>query len=260
MTASDRYVRKVFVELTDTLVDEFDLIDYLDRLAARCVELLCVSACGLLLVDHHGTLNLIAASTERARLLELFELQSSEGPCLDAYRAGTAICCAELADAGEQWPRFAPTAYAAGFTRVDALPMRLRDEVIGALNLFGVTAEPVHPDALELGQALANAATIGILHQRAVQRRDLVTVQLQGTLSGRILIEQAKGFLAQRQNIPVEEAFLVLREYARAGDRTLPDVARAVIDGTLTLDTGGKAARRETEPPQPASEESPSSG
>jgi len=242
IAASDRYVREVFVELTDTLVDEFDIIDFLDRLAARCVELLGVSACGLLLVDHHGTLNLIAASSERARLLELFELQSSEGPCLDAYRTGLPISCAELTEAGERWPRFAPTAYTAGFTRVDALPMRLRDEVIGALNLFSVAAEPVHPDVLELGQTLANAATIGILHQRAVQRRDVVTVQLQGALNGRILIEQAKGFLAERQNISVEEAFALLRDHARAHDGKLLDVARAVVDGTLTI--GASGARR----------------
>lgn len=244
MAASDRYVREVFVELTDTLVDEFDIIDFLDRLAWRCVELLGVSACGLLLVDHHGTLNLIAASTERARLLELFELQSSEGPCLDAYRTGIPVSCAELTEAGERWPRFAPTAYTAGFTRVDALPMRLRDEVIGALNLFSVAAEPVHPDVLELGQALANAATIGILHQRAVQRRDVVTIQLQGALNGRILIEQAKGFLAERRNISVEDAFLLLREHARAGDGKLLDVARAVIDGTLTIEDSGTRPSR----------------
>jgi transcriptional regulator with GAF, ATPase, and Fis domain len=244
MSAPDRYVREVFVELTDTLVDEFDIIDFLDRLASRCVELLGVSACGLLLVDHHGTLNLIAASTERARLLELFELQSSEGPCLDAYHAGIAISCAELTEAGERWPRFAPTAYTAGFSRVDALPMRLRDEVIGALNLFSVVAEPVDPDVLELGQALANAATIGILHQRAVQRRDVVTVQLQGALNGRILIEQAKGFLAERRNISVEAAFLLLREYARASDGKLLDVARAVIDGTVTIEESGKPPSR----------------
>jgi hypothetical protein len=244
MSASDRYVREVFVELTDTLVDEFDIIDFLDRMAARCVELLGVSACGLLLIDHHGTLNLIAASTERARLLELFELQSSEGPCLDAYHTGLAISCAELTEAGERWPRFAPIAYTAGFTRVDALPMRLRDEVIGALNLFSVPAEPVHPDVLELGQALANAATIGILHQRAVQRRDVVTVQLQGALNGRILIEQAKGFLAERQNISVEEAFVMLRDHARAGDGKLLDVARAVVDGKLRIEVGGRPPSR----------------
>jgi len=243
MTASDRYVREVFVELTDTLVDDFDIIDFLDRLAARCVELLGVSACGLLLVDHHGTLNVIAASSERARLLELFELQSSEGPCLEAYRAGIAISCAELTEAGERWPRFAPAAHTAGYARVDALPMRLRDEVIGALNLFSLGAEPVHADALELGQTLANAATIGILHQRAVQRRDVVTVQLQGALNGRILIEQAKGFLAERQNISVEDAFAVLRDHARTSDGKLLDVARGVVDGTLTIEARDRQTR-----------------
>ncbi len=234
MAVLDRRVRDVFVELTDTLVDDFDIIDFLDRLAVRCVELLGVSACGLLLVDHRDTLNLLAASTEQTRLLELFELQNSEGPCLEAYQSGAVVNGHDLAD-DRRWPRFAPAARAAGFTSVTALPMRLRQQVIGAMNLFSAGQGAPDDDTLELGQALANAATIGILHQRAPRRREVVAEQLQGALNSRILVEQAKGFLAERQDVSVDDAFIVLRDHARAGHLQLLDVAQAVIDGTLTI-------------------------
>lgn len=234
MTVLDRRVRDVFVELTDTLVDDFDIIDFLDRLAVRCVELLGVSACGLLLVDHRGALNLLAASTEQARLLELFELQNSEGPCLEAFQGGVAVNGHDLDD-DERWPRFSPAARAAGFTSVTALPMRLRQEVIGAMNLFSAGQKAPDADTLELGQAFANAATIGILHQRALRRREVVAEQLQGALNCRILVEQAKGFLAERQNVSVDDAFNVLRDHARASKLNLLDVAQAVIDGALLI-------------------------
>ena len=234
MTVLDRRVRDVFVELTDTLVDDFDIIDFLDRLAVRCVELLGVSACGLLLVDHRGTLNLLAASTEQARLLELFELQNSEGPCLDAYRDGVAVYGRDLND-DTRWPNFTPAARDAGFTSVDALPMRLRNEVIGAMNLFGAGQEAPEADVLELGQALANAATIGILHQRALRRREVVAEQLQDALNSRILVEQAKGFLAEHQDISVDEAFTALRDHARGSGLKFLEVAQAVIDGTVVI-------------------------
>ena len=234
MTAPDRRVRDVFVELTDTLVDDFDIMDFLDRLTARCVELLGVTACGLLLVDHRGTLNLLAASTEQARLLELFELQNSEGPCLEAYRSGAAVHGRDLNDE-TRWPRFGPAARDAGFSSVDALPMRLRRDVIGAMNLFTDGPDAPDDDTLELGQTLANAATIGILHQRALRRREVVTEQLQGALNGRILLEQAKGFLAERQDVSVDEAFALLRDHARASGLRLLDAAQEVIDGNLVI-------------------------
>jgi transcriptional regulator with GAF, ATPase, and Fis domain len=243
MTTSDRRVREVFVELTDTLVGDFDIIDFLDRLAARCVELLDVTACGLLLVDHRGNLNLLAASTERARLLELLQLQGSQGPCLETYHSGRAVHCTDLsgADATARWPRFAPAAAEAGFMSVHALPMRLRTEVIGAMNLFSAVQDPPDGEIIELGQSLANAATIGILHQRALHHREMVTEQLQGALNSRILIEQAKGFVAERQGVPVDEAFAALREYARAGNRKLLEVAEAVTDGRLSLPSRERA-------------------
>ncbi|GAA4622026.1 GAF and ANTAR domain-containing protein [Actinoallomurus vinaceus] len=247
MTTSDRRVRDVFVELTDTLVDDFDIIDFLDRLAARGVELLDVTACGLLLVDHRGNLNLVAASTERARLLELLQLQSSQGPCLEAYRSGRPVHCTDLsgADATARWPRFAPAAAEAGFTSVHALPMRLRTDVIGAMNLFSVGQDPPDEATIELGQTLANAATIGIVHQRALHHREMVTEQLQGALNSRILIEQAKGFVAEREGVSVDDAFVALREYARSGNSKLVEVAEAVIDGRLSVPSRERARQSE---------------
>ncbi|GAB3974093.1 GAF and ANTAR domain-containing protein [Actinoallomurus acanthiterrae] len=247
MTVSDRRVRDVFVELADTLVDDFDIIDFLDRLAARCVELLDVTACGLLLVDHRGNLNLLAASTERARLLELLQLQGSQGPCLETYQSGRAVHCTDLAgaDAASRWPRFAPAAAGAGFTSVHALPMRLRTDVIGAMNLFSAGQDPPDGATIELGQSLANAATIGILHQRALHHREMVTEQLQGALNSRILIEQAKGFIAERQGVSIDEAFDALREYARASNRKLLEVAEAVIAGRLSLPSRERAWHEE---------------
>ncbi|MEV0405180.1 GAF and ANTAR domain-containing protein [Actinoallomurus sp. NPDC050550] len=247
MTISDRRVRDVFVELTDTLVDDFDIIDFLDRLAARCVELLGVAACGLLLVDHRGKLNLLAASTEQARLLELLQLQGSQGPCLETYHGGRAVHCLDLAgaEATVRWPRFAAAAAAAGFTSVHALPMRLRTDVIGAMNLFSAGQDPPDGATIELGQSLANAATIGILHQRALHHREMVAEQLQGALNSRILIEQAKGFVAERQGVSVDEAFDVLREHARTNNRKLLDVAEAVIAGRLSLPSRERVRNKE---------------
>jgi transcriptional regulator with GAF, ATPase, and Fis domain len=235
MSASDRRVREVFIELSDTLVDDFDIIDFLDRLAARCSELLGVSACGILLADHHGALNLVAASTEQARLVELTQLQNSEGPCLDAFTTGRRIQHADLREPDPRWPRFSAAAVEAGYLSVQALPMRLRDSILGAVNLLSEAAGPLTDDTIALGQALADAATIGIVHQRAQARQEIVTEQLQSALNSRILIEQAKGFLTHSLAMGVDEAFAVLRSYARANNRRLTDVANDVVEGRLTL-------------------------
>ncbi|WP_300613335.1 GAF and ANTAR domain-containing protein [Trebonia sp.] len=233
MAGTDRRVREAFIELTDTLVTDFDVIDFLARLAVRCTELLGVSACGVMLADHHGVLNLVAASTEQARLLELSQLQNPEGPSLEAYLGGRAVQCTELASAGPRWPRFAAAAIAAGFTGVYALPMRLRDQRLGALNVFCAEHASLDADTAALGQALADAATIGIVHQRAMARSEVIAEQLQTALNSRILIEQAKGFLAERLHVTVEDAFAVLRGYARDHNRKLTDVAADVTAGRL---------------------------
>jgi GAF domain-containing protein len=235
MAASDRRVREVFIELSDTLVDNFDIIDFLDRLAARCSELLGVSACGILLADHHGVLNLVAASTEQARLVELTQLQNSEGPCLEAYSTGRPVQHGDLREPDSRWPRFSAAAVEEGYLSVQALPMRLRDSILGAVNLFSKTAGPLTDDTIALGQALADAATIGIVHQRAQARQEVVTEQLQSALNSRILIEQAKGFLTHSLTMDVDQAFDVLRAYARANNRRLTDVAEDVVQGRLIL-------------------------
>lgn len=235
MSASDRAVRDTFVELADTLVDEFDVIDFLDNLTNRAVELLDVTACGVMLIDHNETMNVVAASTEQARLLELFELQNVEGPCLDCYRTGTATGSADLSLANDRWPRFATAARAAGFASVEAVPLRLREEVIGAMNLFSNHPRELDPDTIELGRALADVATIGILHERAVRRREVLAEQLQGALDSRILIEQAKGVLAERHQSSVSDGFQAMHAYARHHNKKLMSVARAVIDGELII-------------------------
>ncbi|WP_460364799.1 ANTAR domain-containing protein [Actinocorallia lasiicapitis] len=224
------------MELADTLVADYDVIDFLGSLALRVVELLDVTACGVLVADHHGSLNLLSASSEQTRLLELFQLQSAQGPCLDAYRSGVAVHCADLRDATERWPLFAAAAVESGFRAVHALPMRLREEVIGAMNLFSAEPGPLGPDELELGQALADVATIGILHERMIRRTEEVVNQLQGALNSRILIEQAKGALAQRHGLTVNEAFELLRSHSRRTNTKITEIARAIVEDGYRLD------------------------
>ena len=232
----------VFVELADTLVDDFDVIEFLHVLAERCVELLGVSAAGLLITDQQGALQLVAASSERTRLLELFQLQTDQGPCVDCFRTGEPVSVTDLPAAG-RWPRFSAAAAEVGFAAVHALPMRLRDEVIGALNLFDTEPVELNSGTLRIGQALADVATIGLLQQRAIHRRDVLTEQLQTALSSRILIEQAKGVLAERHHLDLDTAFTLLRSGARSRSRRLSDLAQAIVDGTAQLSSPATARR-----------------
>lgn len=224
----------VFVEMADTLVDDFDLIDFLHVLTERCVQLLGVSAAGLLLTDGQDAHQVVAASSERTRLLELFQLQADEGPCLDCFRTGEQVSVVDLAST-DRWPHFAAAAAEVGYSAVHALPMRLRTEVIGALNLFDVRAGALDPQTLSAGQALADVATIGLLQQRTIRRSDVLVEQLQTALNTRILIEQAKGVVAERLHVDVAEAFTLLRSEARGGNRRLSDLAQAIVDGSEQL-------------------------
>jgi transcriptional regulator with GAF, ATPase, and Fis domain len=220
-----------FIELADTMVADFDILDFLHMLTDRAVQLLGASAAGVMLADPRGELRVAAASTEEAGLLELFQLQNDQGPCLECFRTGRPVTAADLSAAAQRWPRFAQAAVQAGFVTVEALPMRLRDQVIGALNLF--RAEPGSFDEadLRIGQALADVATIGLLHERNVRRRETVAEQLQAALNSRVVIEQAKGKLAERLGIDMDRAFSMLRDYARASNLRLTDVARAFVAG-----------------------------
>jgi transcriptional regulator with GAF, ATPase, and Fis domain len=223
---------ETFVELTDTMVADFDVIDFLHVLTDRSVQLLDVSAAGLLLADPRGELRVVAASSEAARLLELFQLQNQEGPCLDCYRTGRPVEATDLAAETRRWPRFAAAAQRAGFTAVQALPMRLREQVIGALNLFRADAGAFAPGDVRVGQALADVATISLLHERNVRLSDTLNEQLQTALNSRVVIEQAKGKLAERLGLDMDQAFSLLRKYARTRNMRLSDLAQAVIDGS----------------------------
>jgi GAF domain-containing protein len=224
-----------FVELTDTMVAGFDVIDFLHVLTNRSVQLLDVSAAGLLLADPRGELRVVAASSEAARLLELFQLQNDQGPCLDCFRSGLPVMAADLVAAAPRWPRFAPAAREAGFAAVQALPMRLREQVIGALNLFRVGPGAFEPADVRVGQALADVATISLLQERSMRHSDTLNEQLQAALNSRVIIEQAKGKLAERLGLDMDQAFNLLREAARTSNRRLSDVAQAFIAGKENL-------------------------
>jgi GAF domain-containing protein len=181
-----------FVDLADTMVADFDIIDFLQVLTDRSVQLLSASAAGVLLADPDGELRSVAASSEAAGLLELLQIQNDQGPCLDCFHTGLAVTAADLQGPDQRWPRFADAAVGAGFRTVLALPMRLRDEVIGALNLFGAETTPFSREDLRIGQAMADVATIGLLQERSIRRGEIAAEQLQGALNSRIIIEQAK--------------------------------------------------------------------
>lgn len=227
---AENALAEVFVEIADTLVDDFDVMDFLHVLTERCVQVLGVSAAGLLLADSKGALQVVAASSERTRLLELFQVQTKQGPCLDCFATGQPVSVADLPSA-KRWPRFTAAAAEVGFAAVFAVPMRLRTEVIGALNLFMVEPGPVDNATLRIGQALADVATIGLLQQRTIHRRDGLAEQLQTALNSRVLIEQAKGILAERLHVDINQAFVLLRHGARSHNRRLSDLAHAIVVG-----------------------------
>ncbi len=238
---------RTFVELADTLVADFDVVEILTRLTDRCVDVLGVGAAGIMLVAPDGELRVMASSSEAMRVLELFELQAQEGPCLDCYRGGQRVVNQDLSASNGRWPHFANEALAASFRSVHALPLRLRGLVIGALNLFHV--EPGEMSDVDVGaaQALADVATIAILQHRAALEAQLVNEQLHHALTSRIVIEQAKGIVAERKGLSMEQSFARLRHHARNHNLRLADVARDVIDGSLdasALDRSSSTKRR----------------
>jgi GAF domain-containing protein len=235
-TISAQRLAKIFVEVADTLIDEFDLIEFLHMLTLRTAGLVGASTVGLLLADQQGRLQFMAASDENTKLLELFQVQHREGPCLDAFSTTQAVINADLAGAEARWPRFAPRASAAGFRSVHAFPLRLRKEVIGVMNVFGSQVGGGLDDGdVQIVQALTDVAAIGLLQERAIRRGEVLTEQLQGALNSRVVIEQAKGAIAQACGINVDEAFWVIRNYSRRNHRPLGAVARAIVTDPASL-------------------------
>lgn len=246
--AREEVVIRAFVGLADTLVDDYDIIDLLDRLAGHTVELLASEAAGIMLGDARGTLRLVASTDERSDWMELLQIEADEGPCVECYRSGTAVTVTDLADAAVRWPRFvAALAERGSYGSLHALPLRLRGEPIGTLNLFHREPGPLPAADLALGQALADIATIGILSERAVRRGEVVNEQLQTALTSRVVIEQAKGVLAERGRLSMDDAFDRLRRYARGHNLRLAEVARDVVATELAdevLATEEKPRRR----------------
>jgi GAF domain-containing protein len=237
--AREAMLARALVDLADNLVSDFDVAELLIVLTDRCVDVLDVSAAGIMLASPAGDLRVMASSSEAMRLLELFELQAQEGPCLDCYTTGEPVLNVDLAGDDPRWPLFAERAMAAGFRSVHALPMRLRGAVLGALNLFNFDAGKIRPADVAAAQALADVATIAILQHRATSEAKLLNEQLSEALNTRIVIEQAKGMIAQQRGIDMEAAFTTLRDHARTHNLRLADLARDVVDGHQDLGTLG---------------------
>lgn len=233
---SDSYEQLVdaFVTIANTLVADYDVIELAQQLVDKSMMLLPIAAAGLLIRDAQGDLQVIASSSEETRLLEVFQLKADAGPCLLAFRSGNQVLVDDLSVDHQRWPRFAERAADYNFRSVSALPLRLRAERLGALNLFGTQVGVLSSTHLAIGQALADVATIGILTQRTLARSELINQQLQIALNTRVTVEQAKGVLAERGNVDMERAFHLLRSYARRHRQGIADVARLVVEGKNT--------------------------
>jgi len=225
---------RAFVGLADTLVADYDAVEVSQQLIESSMALLPIAAAGLLIGDVHGELHVLASSSEEIRLLELLQVQADAGPCLVAYRTGQPVLVEDLNLEPERWPAFAQQAAEYQYRSVSALPLRLRDERVGALNLFRTEVGDMSPTDVSVGQALADVATVGILHQRTLTHSHLISQQLQGALNSRVIIEQAKGVLAERGSIDMDRAFMLLRAHARKTQQRLADVALAVVNNADT--------------------------
>jgi GAF domain-containing protein len=239
-TGREALLIEAFVGLADTLVDDYDVIDVLDRLAGYSVELLAAESVGILLADAQATLRVVASTNEQTEWMELLQLEADEGPCVECFRAGVAVDVGDLADAAARWPRFVAALQERGtYGSVHALPLRLRGQAIGTLNLFHRAPGSLPEADLALGQGLADVATIGILQERAIRRGEVLTEQLQAALNSRVIIEQAKGVLAQRGNLTMHVAFDRLRHYARGHNLRLTEVARQIVETDLATEVLG---------------------
>ncbi|MHA7240415.1 GAF domain-containing protein [Arthrobacter sp. TMS1-12-1] len=223
-----------FVRLADTLVADYDVLDMLHTLTEECVDLLQVDQVGLLLAGPQGDLQVVASTSEESELVEIFQLQAGEGPCIECYHSGSVVTIADIA-ALDKWPAFRRAALRQGFASVHVVPLRIHERVIGAMGLFGSTIGDLEHEDAVIAQALASVATISLLQERTIRESQIVNDQLQRALNSRIMIEQAKGVIAQISTVTMDEAFNRLRNHARSAHQTLNDTSQQVIDRTLVL-------------------------
>jgi transcriptional regulator with GAF, ATPase, and Fis domain len=233
----EQAIAKAFVSLADTMVNGFDVVEMLNNLTTGCARLLDVESAGLLLADGQNVLHVVAASSEQTRTLELYQLQREQGPCLDCFNSGSSVSVADLSNEDERWPQFVPVARQAGFASVHAIPMRVREHVLGTLGLFGVNVGALNDDDLELGQALAHVASVVVVAGSAITDGKLVVEQLQNALDSRVVIEQAKGILAQQSRLDMDDAYTQLRRYARDHNELLTMVAKRLVSRELSPQT-----------------------
>lgn len=224
-----------FVTLADTLVVGYDVVDLLHTLVEACANLLSASAAGIMLADSTGQLALVASTSEKSRLVELMQLSSGNGPCVESFTTGSVYVLPDVESVKETWPEFYSESTQQGFRAVHAVPLRLRGEILGTLNLFLDHVGSLSPDDASVAQGLADVATIGILQERAARESQITQQQLQSALNSRVLIEQAKGVIAQIHGLDMDAAFTTLRQYARSNNISLRDVADGVVHKTLTL-------------------------
>lgn len=233
MTDRESEVTHAFVTLASSLANGYDVVDLLTGLVEDCARLLQITSAGILLADGLGDLHVMAASSTATRALEVFQSQRDEGPCRDCHRDGVPLNVPDLHTEVDRWPQFVPAALAAGFTAVHAVPMRLRDNVLGAMGLFSATAGPLPEADLALAQAMADVASVALIQNQATTDRTAVVEQLQHALDSRVVLEQAKGVVSHSAGIDMDHAFAVLRRYSRNHNQRLTDVARAIISKTL---------------------------
>jgi transcriptional regulator with GAF, ATPase, and Fis domain len=224
------------VELVETLVDDFDVIDLLTLLTGRVVALLDASAAGILLGDDRGRLRVLASSSDQAELLELFQIQNDEGPCLDCYTSGEVVATPDLSASSSAWPTFASEAVRLGFRSVCAVPLHLQSETMGCLNLFLSQPGGLSDEDLRLARALADVSTIAMVQDQALREAAVRERQLQQALDSRVVIEQAKGMIAERADVDMSEAFRRLRTHARNHNLLLTELAAGLLDRSVPID------------------------
>jgi transcriptional regulator with GAF, ATPase, and Fis domain len=233
--AMQRRLLETFVTLADTLVADYDVVDLLQLLVDTCRDVLDTTAAGILLADENGELEVIASTSEASRLVEVMQLSAEEGPCIESFRSGRRVSVPDIADSKQEWWQFRGSALRQGFHSMDALPLRLRDTTIGTLNLMRESPGAAPEESVAAAQAFADVATIGILHERTVRESTVLTEQLQSALNSRIVIEQAKGVVSHTRGVSIDEAFTLIREYARSHSTGLSLVAARIVNRTLHL-------------------------